>query len=230
MRINEVFDTIPPIEQVIEEDWKSTRDRMLGAAVAGSMAMGIGAIGAAQNSVGQDTEVSTTVPLGPPTAPGKELGSDAEKFLALTMWGEARNQGEEGMRAVGHVILNRLASERNFGDDVREVTRKNKAFSCWNQGDPNRKLMLNIGKLDKALPDYAMWQKAQQLAKQLLSGTDTDPTNGALFYHTDGVDPNWNDGQEIVSDFGSHKFYKTDAKAHQKADKSDKIGRISPAA
>jgi spore germination cell wall hydrolase CwlJ-like protein len=28
-------------------------------------------------------------------------------WMALTMWGEARGQGEEGMRAVGHVIANR---------------------------------------------------------------------------------------------------------------------------
>jgi spore germination cell wall hydrolase CwlJ-like protein len=217
MRLHEVFAPIPPIEEVLEEDFRSVRDRMLGAAVAGSMAMGIGAAGSAMNHAKQDAGSSVSYELPDAddtddTTAAKGMSQD-EKFLALTIWGEARNGGKDGMRAVAHVILNRMNSKRDFGDSVREVVRNRKAFSCWNRGDPNRDLMMNIGKLDKHGEDYKMWKAAQKIAKKVMRGHDKDPTHGSLFYHTAGVDPSWNDGQNPVAKIAGHLFYKNDAKA-----------------
>ena len=222
MRYHEIFPAIQPYDEALDEDFQSVRDRMLGAAVAGSMAMGIGAVGHAMNQKrtdqGDEMGISYEVPDAEPAADAGDHHkmTQDEKFLALTIWGEARNGGKDAMRAVAHVILNRVNSDRAFGNDVREVVRDRKAFSCWNKGDPNRELMMNIGKLDKDGTDYDMWQAAKKIAKQVMRGHDEDPTQGSLFYHTTGVTPAWSIGQHAVAEIGGHLFYKTDAKAKSK--------------
>ena len=214
MLVNEIFPPVQTIDEVLDEDFKSVRDRVLGAAVAGSMAMGIGAAGSAMNQTKQDAPLSVTYELPDDDANQTTKGlTQDEKFLALTIWGEARQGGAEGMRAVAHVILNRLHSDRDFGNSVRQVVRNRKAFSCWNPGDPNRDLMLHIGKLDHDSTDYKMWKIAQKIAKKIMHGHDKDPTGGSLFYHTQSISPEWAEGQTPVASIGGHLFYRTDAKA-----------------
>jgi N-acetylmuramoyl-L-alanine amidase len=224
MLVSEIFQPVPSIDEVLDEDFKSTRDRVLGAAVAGSMAMGIAGVGHAMNQARADQQNQSSVTYELPDPDSDAESGDAhhskmsqdEKFLALTIWGEARSGGKNAMRAVAHVILNRVNSARSFGNDVREVVRDRKAFSCWNKSDPNRELMMNIGQLDKDSEDYKMWQTAKKIAKRVVRGHDKDPTNGALFYHTDNVKPTWSAGQQVIADIGGHLFYKTDAKAKSK--------------
>lgn len=129
-------------------------------------------------------------------------------WMALTMWGEARNGGEEGMRAVGHVIDNRRRSAGRSGfatDTVSEAWQ----FSCWNRGDPNREAMLNIHRLSKDSRDYEAWQLAKVLAADILSGRSRDPTDGSLFYHADSVSPRWSRGLVPARRIGSHLFFRT---------------------
>lgn len=135
------------------------------------------------------------------------------KMMALTMWGEARGHGPKGMRAVGHVILNRLNSKRNFGDTIEGVVKKRKHFSCWNKGDPNRERMLQIDKLKDGSAGKKRWIEAQQIAREILSGQSKDATKGAIFYHTTGVAPAWSKGVDPIAKVENHLFYRTDAKA-----------------
>lgn len=135
------------------------------------------------------------------------------KLLALTIWGEARGDGPEAMRAVGHVIANRMEAER-FGDSVKDVVWKRKAFSCWNPGDPNREAMSNIAQLPKESVDRKRWQQALQISQEILSGRSRDITNGALFYHTKQINPYWvEDNAEPTAIIANHVFYDTDKKA-----------------
>jgi spore germination cell wall hydrolase CwlJ-like protein len=134
-------------------------------------------------------------------------------LLALTMWGEARGHGKEGMRAVGHVVVNRLNSSRKFGDSIQDVVWKRKAFSCWNPSDPNRQAMREIEKLPEGSPDYRRWQEAKKLATKILRGESSDPTNGAIFYHAERVSPTWARGISPVAKFADHIFYREDRKA-----------------
>ena len=62
-------------------------------------------------------------------------------LLAATTWAEARSEGEEGMRAVAHVIVNRVGPR--FGEDISTVVLAPKQFSSWNLHDPNRPLAQN---------------------------------------------------------------------------------------
>lgn len=137
----------------------------------------------------------------------------SEEFLllSLTMWGEARSHGEEGMRAVGHVIMNRVAVNANMfgGDTVRGVVTKDRQFSCWNRNDPNYDRMLNIDDVVSASPDGQMWKLAQVIAVQILTGHSQDPTRGATMYHTNAISPVWADGDRNVevARIANHIFY-----------------------
>lgn len=129
-------------------------------------------------------------------------------WMALTMWGEARNQGEEGMRAVGHVIDNRRRSGLH-GAYVTDTVSEAFQFSCWNKDDPNYEAMRNILALPEDSHDHRMWRLARRLADEIMSGRSSDPTGGALFYHTDAVAPRWSRGVAPVRRIGSHLFFLT---------------------
>ena len=57
---------------------------------------------------------------------------NANKILAKTLYGEGRNQGERGMRAIATVIYNRAKGQR---ERFAGVCLKPKQFSCWNGVD-----------------------------------------------------------------------------------------------
>lgn len=56
------------------------------------------------------------------------LSADSERIVADTILGEAANQGQDGMRAVAQVILNR---SRDRGIPCDSVCMQRKQFSCW---------------------------------------------------------------------------------------------------
>jgi hypothetical protein len=126
------------------------------------------------------------------------------RLLAATVWGEARSEGEDGMRAVAHVMVNRIGSR--FGEDLATVILSPKQFSVWNRGDPNRRHVTNF----VADPDRegdAQWETSQRIAREVLSGQSVDPTQGALFYHTSAIRPRWarqGVGRHVI---GQHVFY-----------------------
>jgi len=127
-------------------------------------------------------------------------------WMALTMWGEARHEGETGMRAVGHVIENRRRSGRHGGyatDTVSEAYQ----FSCWNGNDPNRWKLDNLHRLRPDTVDHRAWEDARLIAAEILEGRSQDPTGGALFYHSVAVAPAWSRGIPPVRRIGSHVFF-----------------------
>jgi hypothetical protein len=126
------------------------------------------------------------------------------RLLAATAWGEARSEGEDGMRAVAHVMVNRIGDR--FGEDLATVVLSPKQFSVWNRGDPNRRLVQSLVADSSRVPD-AEWEAAQRVAREVLSGQSIDPTNGALFYHTRAIRPRWSrqgEGRQVI---GAHVFY-----------------------
>lgn len=143
-----------------------------------------------------------------PTHQSQATLNQNQKILALTIWGEARNQGEEGMRAVGHVIKNRAeADDPKFGQGIKGVALAPKQFSAWNKHDPNARKMNAIDNLDPKSDDYQSWQQAQRIAVNILNGSDPDPTDGALYYHTTAVHPAWARHADPNVRIGSHVFY-----------------------
>jgi spore germination cell wall hydrolase CwlJ-like protein len=159
-------------------------------------------------AVGADI-IQSFVPDEPTTlnaAPQAIPVNEAEvRLLAATVWGEARSEGEEGMRAVAHVMMNRIGSR--FGENLETVIMTPYQFSVWNRGDPNRRLVSNPDRYATGGTALATWEQAQQIAREVLSGQSIDPTGGALFYHTRAVRPSWAShgvGRQVI---GAHIFY-----------------------
>ncbi|MEA3051614.1 MAG: N-acetylmuramoyl-L-alanine amidase [Sphingomonadales bacterium] len=143
-----------------------------------------------------------------PAAVAAEIDVVDAHWMALTMWGEARNGGEAAMRAVGHVIDNRHRAGTH-GTYVTEAVSEAWQFSCWNRGDPNYAAIMNIDALPADSEDRRMWVTAKRVAEEILSGQSADPTGGALFYHTAAVSPRWSAGVAPVAQIGGHLFFRT---------------------
>jgi spore germination cell wall hydrolase CwlJ-like protein len=67
--------------------------------------------------------------------------------------------------------------------------------------------MLDIDGLRFGSRDHQLWLTAKRLATDILAGRSADPTGGALFYHTTGVQPAWSRGVMPVAQVGSHLFF-----------------------
>ena len=150
-------------------------------------------------------------PAAAPTAdivPAGEIDVVDAHWMALTMWGEARNGGAEAMRAVGHVIDNRRRAGTH-GKYATETVSAAWQFSAWNRNDPNYPAMMNIDRLREGSEDHRMWLEAKRLAADILSGASADPTGVALFYHTAAVSPRWSSGLAPVRVIGGHLFFRT---------------------
>lgn len=161
--------------------------------------------------VGVQAQLTTFVPNEPQlhaatVQPVEPLPVDESevRLLAATAWGEARSEGEDGMRAVAHVMVNRVGDR--FGETLATVILAPKQFSVWNRGDPNRRLVQSLVANPSRMPDTE-WQTAQRVAREVLSGQSVDPTEGALFYHTRAINPRWSrqgEGRQVI---GAHVFY-----------------------
>lgn len=123
--------------------------------------------------------------------------------LVRTVWGEARGEPELGQAAVIGVIINRWKDPR-WPETIIGVCWQPKQFSCWNNNDPNRKL---IERLDVLSKDY---QRLYYLAVQQLVGIASDPTRGANHYHATTMKkkPKWASANQFVLVLGRHAFYK----------------------
>jgi hypothetical protein len=153
--------------------------------------------------------VQTAAPVRPAPTPAP-ADRDAGDTLARTMHGEARGEGEPGLAAVAHVVLNRVAARSWWGRDVVSVCRKPFQFSCWNDDDPNRDLLL---RLTATSPGFAL---AQDTAARVLaadaegSRAAHDPTAGATHYYAWRVmaPPRWALGRTPCARIGGHVFFK----------------------
>lgn len=139
--------------------------------------------------------------------PPDEIDVVDAHWMALTMWGEARGEGEAAMRAVGHVIDNRRRLGRH-GAFATDTVSEAWQFSCWNAGDPNRAAIETIERLATDSREYRLWRAARRLADDILAGRSDDPTGGALFYHAESVSPAWSRGIEPVARIGGHLFFR----------------------
>jgi spore germination cell wall hydrolase CwlJ-like protein len=129
-------------------------------------------------------------------------------ILARTLWGEARGEGLRGMEAVACVVLNRVGIARRYhgrywwGHSIATVCRKRHQFSCWNEGDPNYKLLLMVG---DETPEFVV---ARRIARRAVAGTLEDITGGATHYHAQSVMPYWAKDVLPVYTIGHHVFYR----------------------
>ena len=150
-------------------------------------------------------------------APIKPGGVMDEKSLtnsyivAATLWDEARGEGEQGMRAVLNVIMNR--AKGNF-EKARDIVLKPNQFSGWND-------ITNPEEASKMLADKKrndkIYQQIIDLVDKASKGQLPDITGGAIFYfNPKDANPSWAKKLEKTKSIGNHDFYKIPKKMMKK--------------
>ena len=96
----------------------------------------------------------------------------------LCVWKEARGDGYAAMNAVAHVIFNRIGTQ-GFASTLHEVSYGKNQFSSMSiSTDPE----YNLAAPSVTDRDYASYLAATNIVNAVAAGTDSDPTNGALYY------------------------------------------------
>jgi spore germination cell wall hydrolase CwlJ-like protein len=133
-----------------------------------------------------------------------DVFSDQE-ILARTLFGEARGEGFYGLMAVANVIINRAKSRITWwGHDVRSVCLAPYQFSCWNESDPNRSLIMAI-----TAGTDPIYNECLTIANAALNGILRDNTNSATSYYARSMPnpPEWAAGKTEVAEVGNHVFF-----------------------
>lgn len=122
---------------------------------------------------------------------------------ARTMFGECRGEPHCGQVAVAWVIRNRMETGYRGKHSVADVCRDPWQFSCWNESDPQRALLLRLKQTD---PTYV---RLRDVLQGVLLGIWDDPTGGARHYHTVamGFPKAWGKPVPPSAIIGAHAFY-----------------------
>ena len=145
-------------------------------------------------------------PLSPAMAdaqPARPQQIDARQLgcLSEAVYYEARGETYQGQVAVAEVVMNRLRSKA-YPKSVCAVVYQGSersigcqfTFTC--DGSVHRR------------PRGQAWDRAQQIALQVMQGFARPITAHATHYHTDSVDPIWSSGLIETTRIGSHVFYR----------------------
>ena len=117
-------------------------------------------------------------------------------IIALTLWGEARGEGEEGMKMVASVIWNRAENRDMSLDDVCMQPRQ---FSSWNNGA----ISLNEDQLKSK-----EWRMCMMIAADMVEMKFVPITTADHFYNPEITSPIWADKMKFVYKYGNHVFLK----------------------
>lgn len=125
----------------------------------------------------------------------------ALQCLTAAIYYEAASEPDAGQRAVAQVVLNRVAHP-SYPNTVCGVVYQGSerttgcqfSFTC--DGSLTRK------------PMRLFWQRAEDVARQALSGQVYAPVGLATHYHTIAVHPYWAPTLTPVGTIGAHRFYR----------------------
>lgn len=138
-----------------------------------------------------------------PTLVAGDRAVDPRQHECLTeaLYFEARGESRQGQIAVAEVILNRVQSPNYPGSvcgviaqgDYRQYSCQ---FSYRCDGRPIR------------YREQAALSQVRDVAQFMLSGADTNVTNGATHFHGRGVNPSWAARFPRTASIGAHHFYR----------------------
>ncbi|MEC5291050.1 cell wall hydrolase [Aurantimonas sp. C2-6-R+9] len=124
-----------------------------------------------------------------------------DDFIALTLTGEAGLAGTENeIIAIASVIFNRR-EDSAFPNNIYDVILQDGVFSVWASNLKNPQKISDA----RRSPAYG---RAKSIAIRALDDNLTDPTSGALYYHSDYVRPKWRRSLEYTNTIGRWLFYK----------------------
>lgn len=146
------------------------------------------------------------------------LNLPTNQFLTIMAYGEAGNQGAEGMMAVLNVIRNRTLDRSYYDEEIYGMTNdaykavglKKWQFSMFNLNDPVRANSEKIANNFQSYLSNSAIQQAYNLSQMAIAGTLEDNTNGAQFYFNPaGVtsEPSWASMIPFIGQIGDHLFF-----------------------
>lgn len=137
--------------------------------------------------------------------------------MALNMYFEARNQDTtEAMAAVGYTVLNRVATSRypnticgvvyqGQRDGNGNYIRNRCQFSWVCDGKADVPNVRHPGEVEA-------WEKANEVALQVMTGAIDNPVGNATMYHATYVRPYWAKSYSLVAQVEDHIFYEKASK------------------
>ncbi|WP_336973143.1 cell wall hydrolase [Sphingobium aromaticiconvertens] len=121
--------------------------------------------------------------------------------MTSAIYYEAASESDDGQRAVGQVVLNR----------VRHPAFPNSVCGVVFQGSERRTGCQFSFTCDGSLariPSVQGWARARRIASEVLAGHVFAPVGWATHYHTDWVAPYWAPTLTKISVIGAHIFYR----------------------
>lgn len=146
-----------------------------------------------------------------PGAAGRIVRSLREQHcLAQAVYYEARGESYEGQLAVAEVVRNRVKSRlwpNTYCGVVFQGSERSTGcqftFTCDGQ--------------IKAKARGPAWRQAQTIASQVYGGLTKPITGGATHYHTNEVDPSWNNTLMETRRIGAHIFFRHPTRSERAA-------------
>jgi len=128
-------------------------------------------------------------------------GDDQWACMAEALYFEARGESIEGIFAVAEVILNRVESTQFpnsvcgvIGQGAHRMNACQFSYKCDGIAD--------------RIHERDAYKKVAKIAELSMDNAVPDVTEGALYYHTNAVNPRWSRVFERVATIGVHYFYK----------------------
>lgn len=131
--------------------------------------------------------------------------SEDYKVLLITVFGEARGEGEKGQRAVAWVIRNRSELNRPYwgGSNIANVCKHSQQFECW--------LPTKMREIEEAIHSSgkAEYEAIDRWLPNVFTGSD--PTGGADHFNNPDKEgyPPWTKNCRKLIKIGRHQFYKS---------------------
>jgi spore germination cell wall hydrolase CwlJ-like protein len=123
--------------------------------------------------------------------------------IALNVYFEARSEDFLGKIAVGSVVMNRIESS-SFPDNACDVVYQAEYVGQWPKRHRCQFSWFCDGLAD--IPrETEEWAEAVTIATWVHGIGLPDITDGALWYHSNDVSPEW--ATTDYTQIGSHKFY-----------------------
>jgi N-acetylmuramoyl-L-alanine amidase len=135
----------------------------------------------------------------------------AREAVALTLWGEARNEPIEGIVGVANVIRHRQVKT---GQAWKTVVHRRLQFSCWwpQGGAANYEAVIGLARkiVTGQGITQASWHECDWIAEGIMLGRLRDNVHGARHYLTTALmttrPPAWAKSGRVVAALGAHTF------------------------
>jgi spore germination cell wall hydrolase CwlJ-like protein len=139
-----------------------------------------------------------------------------EVLLAMLLFGEARGESRQAIRAVAQVAVNRarfphtVFGSRPYGsfeDNLRLVILQPKQFSCFLPGDPNYPKVLRPLQYEEAW----VWRMCLDIARDAIRdhrGADAVTANSDHYFDDSLPRPNWADPARQTVEIGRLRFFR----------------------